>query len=90
MAVKSLQAIETLALERFDLLNVCLIHRYGALVAGDQIVLVAAAARHRQAAFDGAAFMMDHLKSRAPFWKLENGQWVEAGQSDKAALQAWD
>lgn len=90
MTLKSLEEIEAEATARFNLQACRIVHRFGALQAGDQIVLVAAASRHRQAAFDGAAYIMDHLKSRAPFWKLEGETWVEARESDAKALRAWD
>ena len=69
-------------------------HRYGVLQPGAQIVLVVAAATHRQAAFAAADYMMDHLKSRAPFWKKEGigdaAHWVDARDSDIQALARWD
>ena len=78
---------------RWPLLGVTVIHRYGRLVPGDNIVLVATASAHREAAFAAAEFLMDYLKMRAPFWKKEeraggNG-WVEARQSDAAAAARW-
>ena len=75
--------------------GVRVIHRVGYLAAHEQIVLVAVASQHRQAAFDAAAFIMDYLKSKAPFWKKEylagqtEGHWVEAKDSDEAALARW-
>jgi molybdopterin synthase catalytic subunit len=71
------------------------IHRVGRLQAGEQIVFVGAASRHRQAAFAAAEMLMDYLKSKAPFWKRpiaasgEKADWVEASASDDAALQRW-
>jgi molybdopterin synthase catalytic subunit len=71
------------------------IHRVGRIEAGDDIVLVVAAATHRQAAFDAASFVMDFLKSEAPFWKKEHrrdgadGGWVEARHADEEALRRW-
>ena len=90
MALKSLEAIEGKATERFGLLSLSSYPSFRCADGGGPNRSGVTAARHRQAAFDGAAFIMDHIKSRAPFWKLENGQWVEARQSDTAALQAWD
>jgi molybdopterin synthase catalytic subunit len=81
------------ALQRWDILAGTIIHRYGALLPGDEIVLVAIASRHRTAAFDCAHFLMDWLKTRAPFGKAE-GQgaaraWVEAQPEDEAIAQRW-
>jgi molybdopterin synthase catalytic subunit len=81
------------ALQRWDILAGTIIHRYGALLPGDEIVLVAIASRHRTAAFDCAHFLMDWLKTRAPFWKAE-GQgdrraWVEAKVEDEAIARRW-
>ena len=70
-----------------------MIHRHGRLTAGDQIMMVATASRHRVDAFQAAEFLMDYLKSRAPFWKKEMTQsgdgWVEARDEDEAALDRW-
>ena len=70
-----------------------IIHRYGKLDPGDQIVLVAAASAHREAAFEACHFLIDWLKTQAPFWKLEKtprgGQWVNARDSDAAATARW-
>lgn len=82
------------AQERWDLADVLVIHRYGKLVPGDVIMMVATAARHRASAFQAAEFLMDYLKSRAPFWKKEwvDGapRWVEAKQLDEDALSRWE
>jgi len=79
---------------RWPLLGVTVIHRFGRLVPGDNIVLVAIAAAHRGAAFAAAEFLMDYLKTRAPFWKREerpNGTaWVDAKATDDAAAGRWD
>ena len=68
-------------------------HRYGRLEPGEQIMMVATASAHREAAFAAAEFLMDYLKSRAPFWKKETGpdgaRWVEARAADEAALDRW-
>lgn len=79
--------------ERWRLLGVTVIHRYGRVVPGDNIVLVVTAASHRQDAFAAAEFLMDYLKTRAPFWKREEragaARWVEARQADDAAAERW-
>ena len=79
---------------RWPLLGVTVIHRYGRLVPGDNIVLVATASQHREAAFAAAEFLMDYLKTRAPFWKKEEraagDDWVEARASDDAAAARWN
>ena len=81
------------AQSRWPLLGVTVIHRYGRLVPGENIVLVATASQHREAAFAAAEFLMDYLKTRAPFWKKEERAggdgWVEARQSDDAAAARW-
>ena len=78
---------------RWPLLGVTVIHRYGRLVPGDNIVLVATASQHREAAFAAAEFLMDYLKTRAPFWKKEERAggdgWVEARASDAASAARW-
>lgn len=93
MTEKALTAIETEAAARWPLQASLIIHRYGPLAPGDQIVLVATASPHRQAAFEAAEFLMDYLKSRAPFWKKETtpdgGRWVDARDTDEAALKRW-
>jgi molybdopterin synthase catalytic subunit len=93
MTAKSLAAIEIEARQRWPLLGVTIIHRIGRLAAGEQIVLVVVSSAHRQAAFDACAFLMDYLKTRAPFWKKEwvNGQphWVEAKADDQNAAAKW-
>jgi len=79
---------------RWPLLGVTVIHRYGRLVPGDNIVLVATASAHRAAAFEAAEFLMDYLKTRAPFWKQEERgpatAWVEAKSEDDTAAGRWD
>jgi molybdopterin synthase catalytic subunit len=95
MTQKSLESIVQEAEARWPLLGVRVIHRVGYLAAHEQIVLVAVASQHRQAAFDAAAFIMDYLKTKAPFWKKEylagqtEGHWVDAKDSDEAALARW-
>lgn len=93
MTEKSLQAIEEDANAKWQLLATRIIHRVGELKPQDQIVFVGAASAHRQAAFDAAQYMMDYLKSNAPFWKKQSSesgsQWVESRQSDSEALKRW-
>lgn len=94
MTEAELARIEDEARGRFALSASLVIHRVGALKPGEGIVLVIAAAAHRQAAFEGAAFLMDYLKSRAPFWKKESfgdgeDAWVDARDSDEHALNRW-
>ena len=78
---------------RWPLLGVTVLHRYGRLVPGEEIVLVVTAAAHRQEAFAAAEFLMDYLKTRAPFWKqveaADGASWVEAKQSDDLAAERW-
>lgn len=94
MTARALEAIRARALARWDLADALVIHRFGRLEPGEVIMMVATAARHRQAAFAAAEFLMDYLKSRAPFWKKEHGPgatgWVAARDSDEAALDRWD
>jgi molybdopterin synthase catalytic subunit len=82
------------AAARWPLLGVTVIHRFGRLQPGEPIVLVATASAHRQAAFAAAEFLMDYLKTRAPFWKKEEravgAGWVAAKAEDDAALARWD
>lgn len=95
MAETEMTRIAELAIERFSLLGLTAIHRFGRIKAGEQIVLVIAAASHRQAAFDGANFVMDFLKTSAPFWKKEHsqdgssGDWVAAKDADDSARDRW-
>ncbi len=93
MTEACLAQIEATARSKWPLLGVDIVHRYGALKPGDAIVFVAVASAHRQAAFDAANFIMDILKTQAPFWKREkrNGQahWVESRDSDLTAAQRW-
>ena len=78
---------------RWPLLGVTVIHRFGRMMPGDNIVLVVTASAHRQAAFEAASFLMDYLKTQAPFWKLEerpDGQdWVAAKEADDDAAARW-
>ena len=78
---------------RWPLLGVTVIHRYGRLVPGDPIVLVVTASSHRKEAFEAAEFLMDYLKTKAPFWKreerLDGARWVESKDTDDAAAGRW-
>ena len=93
MTEKALAAIESEARRRWALGACLIVHRYGRLLPGEQIMMVATASAHRAAAFEAAEFLMDYLKSQAPFWKREDGQagtaWVEARAADAAALTRW-
>lgn len=96
MAETEIGRIANDAIERFELSGITVIHRHGRITPGENIVLVVAASPHRQAAFDGAGYVMDFLKTRAPFWKKEHridgieGEWVDAKDSDDSALERWD
>jgi len=89
----ALRKMAETAIERFSLGDALVIHRYGRLVPGEMIMMVATAARHRKDAFEAAEFLMDYLKSRAPFWKREitkNGaEWVASKDEDEDALARW-
>ena len=93
MTEKRLAEIEAEARSRWPLESVLIIHRYGKLGPGDRIVLVATTSAHRQAALESCAFLIDWLKTKAPFWKLEEGAkgtaWVEAKESDDRAAEKW-
>ena len=93
MTEAALEDIAEQAKSRFNLGDVLVIHRHGALKPGELIMMVATAAPHRKDAFDGASFLMDYLKSRAPFWKREitseGAAWVAAKDSDEEALTRW-
>jgi len=93
MTEKALEEICAQAHARWDLIDSLVIHRVGALVPGDRIVLVGVASAHRGEAFAACEFIMDYLKTRAPFWKKEDtkegGRWVEARASDDAAAGRW-
>ncbi len=94
MTEKALAALVEEAHARWTLLDVTVIHRVGRLLPGDPIVLVAVAGQHRGEAFDACEFIMDYLKTQAPFWKKEETpegeRWVEARASDDAAAARWD
>ncbi|MBP2837354.1 MULTISPECIES: molybdopterin synthase catalytic subunit MoaE [Dickeya] len=93
MTEKALAEIVEVARERWPIQRVSLIHRVGALFPGDEIVFVGVSGAHRQASFDAAQFIMDYLKTRAPFWKREATQdgdrWVDARDSDRQAAERW-
>ena len=93
MTEKQLAEIEAEAQRRWPLDAVLIVHRYGRLLPGEQIVLVATASAHRHAAFESCHFLIDWLKTKAPFWKLEETpsgpRWVDAHASDDAAAQRW-
>ena len=95
MTEAELARVEADAHARWPLLASLIVHRIGELRPGDNIVLVVTASAHRQAAFASAEFLMDYLKTRAPFWKKEagldgEGRWVDARDSDDAALEKWE
>jgi len=93
MTEKALEKIAAEARSRWELADVLVIHRHGTLMPGEAIMMVATASRHRAAAFQAAEFLMDYLKSRAPFWKKEFGpdgaEWVTAKDEDETALTRW-
>ncbi len=94
MTGKALEAIEKQAVARWKLNDSLVIHRFGKLAPDETIMMVATAAPHRAAAFEAAEFLMDYLKSRAPFWKKEKtrdgADWVSAKQEDEAVLDRWE
>jgi molybdopterin synthase catalytic subunit len=93
MTEKALSKIRAEAMERFGLADAMILHRHGRLRPGETIMMVATAARHRADAFAAAEFLMDYLKSRAPFWKKEitgqGAEWVAARDEDEDALARW-
>jgi molybdopterin synthase catalytic subunit len=94
MTEAELARVEAEAHERWPLQGTTIIHRIGDLAPGNNIVLVVSASKHRHAAFESAEFLMDYLKSRAPFWKKEtgvngDGHWVDARDSDENGLARW-
>ena len=93
MTEKSIEAMAQAAFERFDILGARVIHRVGLLAPPDQIVLVAVTSAHRGQSFLACEFLMDYLKTQAPFWKKETtptgARWVDARVSDDAALARW-
>lgn len=93
MTEAAIRAMMDQAMARWSLVDALVIHRHGRLAGGEAIMMVATAARHRAEAFGAAEFLMDYLKSRAPFWKKEIGadgaDWVAAKAEDEAALNRW-
>lgn len=93
MTERAITEIAETARTRWNLTDVLVIHRHGRLASGEQIMMVATAARHRRDAFEAAEYLMDYLKSRAPFWKKEFGadgaEWVAAKDEDEDALTRW-
>ena len=94
MTEKALAEIEAEALKRWPVTASLIIHRHGQLLPGDDIVLVITASAHREAAFAACEFLMDWLKTKAPFWKLEasagEARWVDAKDKDDQAARRWD
>ena len=90
---KAVEAIGDDARARFELADIVIVHRFGTLAPGEPIVFVAAAAAHRRAAFDAVDYMMDRLKTEAPFWKREHGRdgarWIEAREADVKDRARW-
>ena len=94
MAEAEIGRIAAEAAERWPLYGITVVHRHGKIMPGENIVLVVTASAHRQAAFEAANFLMDFLKTRAPFWKKEHGPhsgggWVEAKTTDDRATDKW-
>lgn len=93
MTEKAISAIMEKARQRWNLMDCLVIHRFGKLAVGEPIMMVATAGIHRSEAFLAADFLMDYLKSRAPFWKKEigagGGEWVASKEADEAALKRW-
>lgn len=96
MAEAEIGRVADEALRRWPLLGLTIVHRYGPIHPGEPIVLVVTASAHRMAAFEAAEFLMDYLKSHAPFWKKEvpmgtaaEGGWVDAKHEDEQALARW-
>lgn len=91
---RALEALCTEAVTRWTLAKAVIVHRVGPMVPGDRVVFVATTARHRGAALEACAFLIDRLKTGAPFWKRErrgaDARWVEARESDDAAAARWD
>jgi molybdopterin synthase catalytic subunit len=93
MTERAIRDMTLQAMSRWDLIDALVIHRFGTLRVSEPIMMVATAAAHRASAFDAAEFLMDYLKSRAPFWKKEitasGAEWVAATDQDEAALSRW-
>ena len=95
MAEAEIARVAADAANRWPLLGLTVVHRFGRVAPGESIVLVLAASSHRRAAFEAADFLMDYLKTRAPFWKREHladgstGGWIEAKEADERASERW-
>lgn len=93
MTERAIEAMIDEAMQRFDILGARVVHRVGLLQAGEQIMMVAVTSAHRGESFKACEFLMDYLKTQAPFWKKEQGpegaRWVDARSSDDAALARW-
>tara|TARA_Y100000588_G_scaffold239944_1_gene253647 strand:- start:867 stop:1334 length:468 start_codon:yes stop_codon:yes gene_type:complete len=94
MTEKSIQEIVDSAADRWSLKCVSVVHRIGSLLPGDQIVFVGVSSSHRAAAFEACEFVMDYLKTRAPFWKkeklgLDKSRWVDSRETDQKATKRW-
>lgn len=93
MTARAIEEMEAKATEKWNLAASLVVHRHGQLAPGEMIMMVATASRHRAEAFMAAEYLMDYLKSRAPFWKKEvtqNGaEWVESREADEQALKRW-
>ena len=90
MTEKALEEIDREAHSRWPLISTLIIHRYGHMELGEDIVLVIATSSHREAAFDACRFLIDWLKTKAPFWKHEGENWVEAKAQDEAIAARWN
>lgn len=94
MTEKSLESIVIKARSRWEIENITIIHRVGKLLISDQIVLVIVTSKHRQEAFDSCNFIMDYLKTDAPFWKKESSdkeeKWVDSSSNDKKQKKRWE
>lgn len=90
LAERTFEQLLAEARQRWPLLGASIIHRHGPLAVGEPIVFVGTAAAHRAEAFDAACFLMDWLKTRAPFWKKGAGGWVAARETDTVAASRWD
>ena len=94
MTAKAVEAIATEAISRWNLLDCAIIHRFGRLLPGEQIMMVATLASHRKEAFNAAEFLMDYLKTKAPFWKKEftkqGAFWVNNRIEDDIAIDRWE
>ncbi len=93
MTEKAIRKIADEAINRWNLIDCLVMHRFGKLKPGDEIVLVATSSKHRKEAFEAADFLMDYLKSRAPFWKKEvshkGEEWVQSKELDELSLERW-